>query len=109
VAGLALRLYGDDDMRAAWQADPIEAFANALDRWGIDFTSGAQPVRFVPYRRITALPQNFDTVISALGLPAGRPFDFVQAFKVSGSHMELAWVYFVDKQAYEADLRSGRH
>lgn len=63
----ALRLYGDDNARAAWQADPVEAFADALDRWDIDFTSGAQPVRFMPYRRITASPQNFGTVISALG------------------------------------------
>jgi hypothetical protein len=106
MVGHALRLYGDEADLSTWRGDPLEAFAEAL---GIDFEAGAQPVRFLPFRRVNASPQNIGAIITALDMSMDKSFDFTQLIKVTNEGTELSWVYFIDKTAYEASLRVARH
>jgi hypothetical protein len=101
----ALRLYGDEGDLARWAKESIEAFAEALERWGIDFESKVRPVRFLPFRQVQAAPQNTKAIVSALGITPEHSFTMTQMLKVSGD-TTLAWVYFIDQAAYAAALRA---
>jgi hypothetical protein len=109
--GDAIRLYDDDARMAAWWADPLEAFAHTLERYGLDFIAGSaiQPVRFAPFVRFPA-PNgriDLDTLISTLDLkPSGR-FHLGQMLRVTQEgEGQLAFAYFVDDAKYAAEAKA---
>lgn len=102
----AFRLYGDqvDD----WAGDPIEAFAEALDRYGLEFDAAGRPARFTPFLRVPFTGDPVASITANLKTGPDTSTRFAQSVRVEGDELLVAWAYFVDVAAHRRDVRQRR-
>jgi hypothetical protein len=101
VEGLAgFRLYDD----AALARDPSAAFAAFLDRYAMPYTSGGVRSRF---STLLLEPRRPDGSLEFLSGERRSERGAVNALlNVKGDHVELAWPFVIDGDAYLADIES---
>jgi hypothetical protein len=107
----AFRLYGDHEQLEAWAADPLGAFAEALERFGIDFrsTETGRTVRFSPFIRVPADGGGVQlgVMTDALGIDPARRFHIAQSLRVTADgEAQMAFAYFVDDALYASATRA---
>ncbi|MGH3119191.1 MAG: hypothetical protein ACRDQ2_19150, partial [Gaiellales bacterium] len=101
VEGLAgFRLYDD----AALARDPSAAFAAFLDRYGTPYTSGGVRSKF---SILLLEPRQPDGYVEFLSGERRSERGAVNALlNVKGEHIELAWPFVIDGDAYLADVKT---
>ena len=110
IVGDALRVYGDATELDGWASDPLEAFATALDRYGMDFrpTTGGRTVRFAPFARLPVVNGQVQIIAEALGLDPDASYHVAQSLRITedGEEAQLAFAYFVNDNRYAHEMHS---
>jgi hypothetical protein len=106
----AFRLYGSADAVAVWAGDPGDAFAEILDRFGLEYEVAGSTVRFAPFVRVPMDSNDpGQALMAGLQLDPSRSFKLSQSMRITDDgELHLAFGYFIDTSEYERAAQSGR-
>jgi hypothetical protein len=103
----AYRLYGNPDQVAAWAGDPGDAFAEILDRFGLEYQAAGSTMRFAPFIRVPMTGNDpAEALVAGLQLDPSRSFKLAQSMRFTDDgELHLAFGYFIDTSKYEQSAR----